>query len=98
MNFLAKLTWFLIGLLVFCFAMLAVNQETAALRFLVWQSPEYSLFWWLLLAFVIGLVVGGTTVGLVSLRHRLNERSLARQLTASQQELLRLKTPPVSTP
>lgn len=93
MGFLAKLTWFLIGLLVFCFAVLAVNQEAAALKFLVWRTPEISLFWWLLLAFVIGLIVGATSVALVSLKHRLNERSLARQLAASQQEIVRLKTP-----
>jgi uncharacterized integral membrane protein len=92
-GFLAKLTWFLIGLLVFCFAVLAVNQDSAALRFLVWRTPEISLFWWLLLAFVSGLVVGGASVGLVSIKHRLNERSLARQLASSQQELVRLKTP-----
>jgi uncharacterized integral membrane protein len=93
MAFLAKLAWFLIGLLLFCFAVLAVNQEAAALRFLVWRSPEISLFWWLLLAFVAGLLVGGITVWLASVKHRLNARSLARQLAASQQEVARLKTP-----
>jgi len=93
MGFLAKLIWFAIGLLVFCFAILAVNQDETALRFLVWSTAPVSLFWWLLLAFVLGLVVGGTSVALVSLKHRLHERSLGRQLAASQQELVKLKTP-----
>ena len=92
MGFLAKLAWFVIGLVVFCFAVLAVNQDQTALRFLVWQTPEISLFWWLLLAFAVGLTVGGVSIGLVSLKHRLNERALARQLAASQQEIERLKT------
>lgn len=93
MTLLARLAWILIGVLLFCFAVLAVNQEAVALRFLAWRTPEISLFWWLLLAFVAGLVVGGTSIGLVSIRHRLHERTLARQLAASQQELVRLKTP-----
>ena len=97
MTFLAKLTWFLIGLLLFCFAILAVNQEAVALRFLAWQTPELSLFWWLLLAFVVGLLTGGASIGLMSVRHRLHERSLARQLAASQQEIGRLKTPTADT-
>lgn len=93
MTWLAKLVWFLIGLFLFCFAVLAVNQEMVALRFLVWRTPELSLFWWLLLAFVAGLVIGGASMGLVSLRHRMNARTLARQLAASQQEVVRLKSP-----
>lgn len=93
MSFLARLGWFLVGLVVFGFAVMAVNQEQTSLRFLVWETPSISLFWWLLLAFVAGLVVGGMTVGLVSLRHRLRARTLARQLAASEQEIARLKTP-----
>jgi len=93
MTFLARIAWFLVGLVVFSFAVLAVNQDQAALRFLVWQTPAVSLFWWLLLAFVTGLVVGGTTVGLLSLKHRLRARTLARQLALAQQELTRLKPP-----
>jgi len=92
-SVLSRIVWVLIGIAVFCFAILAVNQEHAALKFLVWQTPEISLFWWLLLAFVLGLVVGGTTVGLVSLKHRFHERALARELAEAQRELGRLKIP-----
>jgi len=92
-SFVTRMVWILVGVAVFCFAILAVNQEHTALRFLVWQTPEISLFWWLLLAFVLGLVVGGTTVGLVSLKHRFHERTLARELAETQRELGRLKTP-----
>ena len=96
MTFLARIAWFLVGLVVFSFAVLAVNQDQSALRFLVWQTPAISLFWWLLLAFVAGLLVGGATVGLISLKHRLRARTLARQLALSEQEVTRLKYP--STP
>jgi len=98
MRFLTKLIWIILGLVLFCFAMLAVNQEHVALRFLVWETPEHSLFWWLLLAFVLGLLVGSVSVGIVALKHRLHERALGKQLARSQQETTRLKaqldTPP----
>lgn len=92
MNRLARLLWFLIGLLVFCFAILAVNQDPASLRFLVWRSPEASLFWWLLAAFVLGLLVGGAAITLLSVRGRMRERTLSRELSAQQRELDRLKS------
>ena len=92
MNRLVKFVWFLIGVLLFCLAILAVNQETAALRFLVWRTPELSLFWWLLAAFALGLIVGGTAISLLTLTGRVRERSLRRQLAAAERELERLKT------
>jgi uncharacterized integral membrane protein len=95
MGYLSRLAWFCIGLLVFSFAVLAVNQEQIALRFLAWETPAASLFWWILLGFVTGLVVAGVSSGLVTLRHRRAERSLARQLAAAQQEIERLKPPVV---
>jgi uncharacterized integral membrane protein len=91
MGLLRKLTGIVVGLFLFCFAMLAVNQDHVAVRFLGWQTGEYSLFWWLLLAFVSGLLLGSISIGLVSLKHRRHERSLARQLLGSQAETSRLK-------
>ena len=42
----------------FLFALIAVNQEEVSVRFLVWRTPQWSLFWWLLIAFSVGLGVG----------------------------------------
>jgi uncharacterized integral membrane protein len=95
MGFLSRLAWFFIGLFVFSFAVLAVNQEQIALRFLAWETPPASLFWWILLGFVAGLAIAGTSGALVSFRHRRSARVLARQLAAAQQEIERLKPPVV---
>jgi hypothetical protein len=41
------------------FAALSVNQYEMALNFAIWQTPfVLSMFWWLLAAFLIGLLVG----------------------------------------
>ena len=92
MNALAKLIWAMIALLLFSFAALAVNQSAVPLRFLVWETPRISLFWWLLLAFVGGFVLASFGYGLVSLRARLRRRKLDRRLNEAEQELQRLRT------
>lgn len=91
MKFLIRLCWVLLGVMLFCFALLAVNQTQVALRFLSWQTPEVSVFWWLLAAFVTGLLAGALGVGLSSLRLRLRQRSLGRELQASKGELQKLR-------
>ena len=64
MAWLARLFWGAVALLVFFFAALAVNQEQIALAFIVWETPSISVFWWLLAAFTLGLLLGllGITV------------------------------------
>ena len=58
MSWLGRLFWALLALLVFLFATLAVNQDQIALQFVTWRTPELSVFWWLLLAFSVGLLIG----------------------------------------
>ncbi|MEQ8859215.1 MAG: lipopolysaccharide assembly protein LapA domain-containing protein [Pseudomonadales bacterium] len=91
MRALAKLFWAVLAILLFCFALLAVNQGQVALRFLSWQTPEVSVFWWLLLAFFLGVAVSAIGFGLVTLRLRLRQRSLGKQLEASDRELKELR-------
>ena len=58
---MARIWRLLVGLgaaALFLFALIAVNQEAVAVRFLVWRTPEWSLFWWLLIAFSAGVGVG----------------------------------------
>jgi uncharacterized membrane protein YciS (DUF1049 family) len=91
MRALAKLFWVGLAILFFCFALLAVNQSQVTLRFLSWETPEVSVFWWLLLAFFLGAGVSGVGFGLVTLRLRLRQRAADRELEASRQELDKLR-------
>lgn len=91
MSTLRKLVWAVLALLLFCFALLAVNQGQVALRFLVWETPQVSVFWWLLLAFVLGGVITAVCFGLISLRLRMRQRTLSRQLEDSRRELEKLR-------
>lgn len=88
MHRLTRLAALLVGIATFGFALLAVNQTPVALKFLIWQTPEISLYWWLLLAFVAGLLLGAASAGFSSLRLRrrlrLLERAVARAGGADQ--------------
>lgn len=77
----------------FILAALAVNQEPVALNFLAWQSPVISLFWWLLAAFLAGLLLGLLVVGFTTARLRLRARRLAKQLARAEKELGRTLAP-----
>ncbi len=57
-----RLFWGLVALAAFLLAVIAVNQEPVAIRFLAWRSPEWSLFWWLLIAFLLGAGLGGVAM------------------------------------
>ena len=91
MRALAKLFWAGFAILVFCFALLAVNQSQVTLRFLSWESPEVSVFWWLLLAFFLGAGVSAVGFGLVTTRLRMQRRAQQRELDAARQELEKLR-------
>ncbi|NBC22210.1 MAG: DUF1049 domain-containing protein, partial [Gammaproteobacteria bacterium] len=65
MRALAKLFWAALAIVLFFFALLAVNQGQVALRFLSWETPELSVFWWLLVAFFLGALVTAAGFGLV---------------------------------
>ncbi len=46
----------------FLFAVIAVNQQEVSIRFLTWHSPAWSLYWWLLIAFLAGAAVGAAAL------------------------------------
>ena len=59
MSWLKSLFFFCLLLLAFLFAALAVNQQQVALSFVSWQTPfTLSIFWWLLMALMLGIVLG----------------------------------------
>jgi uncharacterized integral membrane protein len=75
MHALRRVAGVSLALCVALFGLLAVNQTPVALRFLIWETPSVSLFWWLLLAFVFGLLVGGLSAVVGGVRRRARQRA-----------------------
>ncbi|MEZ5557135.1 MAG: lipopolysaccharide assembly protein LapA domain-containing protein [Pseudomonadales bacterium] len=92
MHWLSRLLWAALAIVLFLFGALAVNQGEVALRFLVWETPQISVFWWLLMAFALGLGAGICALGIASVGLRLSRRRLRRRLDAAEQELERLRS------
>jgi uncharacterized membrane protein YciS (DUF1049 family) len=89
---LAKLFWAVLAVFAFFLAALAVNQEPVVLRFLNWETPEWSVFWWLLAAFGAGLLLGLLGITVLATRLSLKNRKLARQLGNAEQELHKVRS------
>lgn len=98
MTWLRRTLAVLLALVLFLFAVVAVNQEQIALRFLAWQTPAVSVFWWLLISLVLGMLVGLTAALGVAARRSLKNRRLRKELQAVREELRRLRDPPPATP
>lgn len=67
------------------------NADAVSLRFLEWQTPLVSIYWWLLLALTIGFVSGSVVLYAMSVKLRVSERKFRRELVTTQRELQRLK-------
>lgn len=91
MAWLIRLFWAALALLVFFFAALAVNQGHIALEFLIWRTPEISVFWWLLVAFALGIFTAISGLTLISMKQGLRNRRLTKQLDERDQELQKLR-------
>lgn len=91
MKTLGRLLWVALAVLIFGFALLAVNQRQVSLEFLAWRTPEVSVFWWLLLAFLLGALASAIGFGLASMRMRMRQRALHRELDASRREIEKLR-------
>jgi uncharacterized membrane protein YciS (DUF1049 family) len=90
-NWLARLFWAVLAIILFFLAALAVNQEPVALHFLNWQTPRWSVFWWLLAAFGLGLLLGLCGITVLTTRLSLKNRKLSRQLGHAEQELHKVR-------
>ena len=96
MSWLKSLFFFCLLLLVFLFAALAVNQQQVALSFVSWKTPfTLSIFWWLLMALVLGIVLGWFYNLVRHLPLRMQVRKLKKALAAAEQALE--KNPPRAT-
>ena len=87
MSWLARVFWALLAIILFFLAALAVNQDPVVLRFLAWQTPSISVFWWLLAAFGAGLLIGLLGITVLTTRLSLKNRKLSKQLGNAEQEL-----------
>ncbi len=69
----------IIGLLFF--SAIAANQEEITLRFAVWETPfKISVYWWLLMAFGLGIFIGLLNTLFVNVRLRSENRRLYKQM------------------
>ncbi len=68
-----------IGLLFF--SAIAANQEEISLRFAVWETPfKISVYWWLLIAFGLGIFIGLLNTFFVNAGLRLENKRLHKKL------------------
>ncbi len=73
-------------------AALSVNQEEIGLTYAIWRTPiELSIFWWLLITFVIGVTFGWLSALWVSIKRRLENRKLRQSLAQANAEVERLR-------
>jgi len=68
-----------------------VNQDKIALQFVVWRTPEWSVFWWLLLAFLLGLLLGLLGIVWSTARLSLRNRRVTRRLNDAERELASIR-------
>ena len=91
MTWLRRALAVLLALVLFLFAVVAVNQEQISLRFLAWQSPALSVFWWLLISLLLGFLLGlAAPAGMIA-RRSLRNRRLSRELQGANEELQRVR-------
>jgi uncharacterized integral membrane protein len=88
----SRLLWAIAAIVLFVFALLAVNQGRVALRFLNWETPAISVFWWLLASFLLGVLCASLGYSVASMRSRMRQRALNRQLDESQRELQKYRS------
>ena len=88
----------LLILVVFLVVLLAAsdNSEAVALAFLDYQTPEWPLSWWVLSAFVLGVMFGLLLSMVGTTRLKLDKRRAEKAVARSNRDLDRLKATPAS--
>ncbi len=93
MKWLKTLVLISAMLLAFVLAALSVNQQEVTLTFAVWETPfPLSMFWWLLMAFLVGLLFGLLNAVWVNFRRRMEVRKLRQSLAQTTAEVERLRS------
>lgn len=68
------------------------NQQPITLRFLDWQTPETSLYFWLLISLAIGFLAGSLLSAVGLMKQALRIRKLENLLTQSKQQVQNIQT------
>ena len=83
--------WFfrLVMALVFILVLLAASENSSpvALVFLSWRSPEWPVAWWMLLAFVLGVLFAVVLNMATNTRLKLDARKARKAVETSRQYL-----------
>ena len=97
MAFLKRTLFLLIALIVFVLALLAAadNSAEVALRFLDYETPVWPVSWWLLAAFVIGVLFGVLLNVVSNTRLRMDVRRANKTAAGRTEELDRAKAAPL---
>jgi uncharacterized membrane protein YciS (DUF1049 family) len=88
MGFIKKILFLFIALVTFLVALLAAadNSAEVALRFLEYESPVWPISWWMISAFIVGVVFGNLLNVVSNTRLRMevrSERKIAQGRTQS---------------
>jgi uncharacterized membrane protein YciS (DUF1049 family) len=96
MNLMKKWLFRLVLLVVFVVALLAAsdNSTEVPLTFLEYQSPVWPISWWMLTAFVVGVLFGTVLNTFSNTKLRLNARSANKQVQKAAQELDKSRASP----
>ena len=94
MRLLRRLLILLVVAAVLLFATLfsIQNESSAPLDLLIIQLPEQRVTLWILLAFIVGGVIGMATSSLTVMRMKSGQLALRRKLARYQKELDQLRT------
>lgn len=81
MEFIKRWLFRLLLLVIFVVALLAAsdNSQEARLGFLGYETPEWPLSWWMLTAFVVGVLFGVLLNAWSNTKLRLKARQAKRQ-------------------
>ncbi|MEM1433218.1 MAG: lipopolysaccharide assembly protein LapA domain-containing protein [Pseudomonadota bacterium] len=91
MIYLRRLLYLVILLLALAcmlvLGLLGQNQAQVSLRLLEYQTPEYSVFWWLLAAFGAGLSLGLLLLLISNLKHLFEQRAVVKEVKQRDKEI-----------
>ncbi|MFT7140035.1 MAG: putative integral membrane protein [Sulfitobacter sp.] len=93
MNFIKSLLFWFVAIIVFFVALLAAvdNSDAVALTFLDWSTPAVPVSWWVLTAFIIGVVFTSMVNTWSNAQLRLKTRQANKQVTKINQSLDKAK-------
>jgi len=98
MTYIRKVLFFVLAVFLFIVALLAAadNSDAVALKFLEWESPVWPISWWMLMAFVIGVLFGMLINVYSNTRLRLDARNANKVAANRTKELDQAKAIPAT--